>query len=571
MLIDGVSFLDGAVNENFVVPYSTEYDRLHPGTEPTMGEIIFQVDGNEPGLYIYTGTKWELAGTSSNFIEKLTFTGDVYNTDHSNVLRLSAIPNLVTGTYKSVAVDPTGRVTSGTNPTTLDGFGITDAVRSSMVPTGDATDTQLVLGKDSRLYDSRTPKAHTHLAIDISDFAPESTKIINNSLDLFKETIVTSINGQRGDVSIDVLSLELKEDKSNKGKPQGYASLDDTGRVPAEQLPTFVDDVLIFDNYDQFPDKPVSVGEVGKIYVDASTNKMWRWGLLPNETVKHYIPLITTPDNTPSNDVLLGGLNPLDSFIPTQKAVKTYVDAAALDLTDLVTTADQTNADNLAAAKTKIAEDLAAAKTDLTDKITTADQTNADNLAAAKTKIAEDLAAAKTDLTDKITTAAQTNAGDLAAAKTKIAEDLAAAKTDLTDKITTAAQTNADDLAAAKTALEGQIGTLTSTIGSSVVSSINGKIGVLTKIELADTNGIVDTSNKLLTALLPSFNGDVTSVADVITLNDINGLVAGKFDRVDVNSKGQVTSGVVFDVLPVSVRRRNGDVQNGKLQLNTVV
>lgn len=35
------------------------------------------------------------------------------------------------GTYKSVTVDAKGRVTAGTNPTTLDGYGITDAVSTS--------------------------------------------------------------------------------------------------------------------------------------------------------------------------------------------------------------------------------------------------------------------------------------------------------------------------------------------------------------------------------------------------------------------------------------------------------
>ena len=38
-----------------------------------------------------------------------------------------------TGTYKSVTVDTYGRVTAGTNPTTLSGYGITDAVSSSSV------------------------------------------------------------------------------------------------------------------------------------------------------------------------------------------------------------------------------------------------------------------------------------------------------------------------------------------------------------------------------------------------------------------------------------------------------
>jgi phage-related tail fiber protein len=38
---------------------------------------------------------------------------------------------VTTGTYKSVTVDTYGRVTAGTNPTTLSGYGITDALSSS--------------------------------------------------------------------------------------------------------------------------------------------------------------------------------------------------------------------------------------------------------------------------------------------------------------------------------------------------------------------------------------------------------------------------------------------------------
>lgn len=45
------------------------------------------------------------------------------------------------GTYKSVTTDQYGRITAGTNPTTLDGFGITDAVNIAQlgVPSGVAT------------------------------------------------------------------------------------------------------------------------------------------------------------------------------------------------------------------------------------------------------------------------------------------------------------------------------------------------------------------------------------------------------------------------------------------------
>lgn len=45
------------------------------------------------------------------------------------------------------------------------------------------------------------------------------------------------------------------------------------GKVPASQLPSFVDDVLEYSAKANFP----SNGESGKIYVDLSTNLTWRW------------------------------------------------------------------------------------------------------------------------------------------------------------------------------------------------------------------------------------------------------------------------------------------------------
>ncbi len=64
-----------------------------------------------------------------------------------------------------------------------------------------------------------------------------------------------------------------KEDKTNKGVANGYAGLDATGKVPAAQLPSYVDDVLEFASLAGFP----GTGETGKIYVALDTNKTYRW------------------------------------------------------------------------------------------------------------------------------------------------------------------------------------------------------------------------------------------------------------------------------------------------------
>lgn len=62
-------------------------------------------------------------------------------------------------------------------------------------------------------------------------------------------------------------------DASLKGTNNGIAELDSSGKVPASQLPSYVDDVLEYSTEADFP----SAGETGKIYVDTTTNKTYRW------------------------------------------------------------------------------------------------------------------------------------------------------------------------------------------------------------------------------------------------------------------------------------------------------
>ena len=63
------------------------------------------------------------------------------------------------------------------------------------------------------------------------------------------------------------------EDVSKKGKAGGYASLGNDGKVPSSQLPSYVDDVLEFASKSKFP----SPGEQGKIYLDLATENIYRW------------------------------------------------------------------------------------------------------------------------------------------------------------------------------------------------------------------------------------------------------------------------------------------------------
>ncbi len=58
----------------------------------------------------------------------ITLSGDITGSGTSGITTALSTTGVVAGTYKQVTVDVKGRVSGGTNPTTLSGYGITDAV-----------------------------------------------------------------------------------------------------------------------------------------------------------------------------------------------------------------------------------------------------------------------------------------------------------------------------------------------------------------------------------------------------------------------------------------------------------
>jgi phage-related tail fiber protein len=87
------------------------------------------------------------AATATKFQTVRTFrvTGDVVapainfdGSDNVNLVAELSTTGVTVGTYRSVSVDAKGRVVSGTNPTTLAGYGILDAISSDHIGTGGA-------------------------------------------------------------------------------------------------------------------------------------------------------------------------------------------------------------------------------------------------------------------------------------------------------------------------------------------------------------------------------------------------------------------------------------------------
>ena len=116
------------------------------------------------------------------------------------------------------------------------------AAAKNVPSSGNASTTEVVMGDDTRLTDSRNAK-------DVYSWAKASTKPTYTASEV--GAIATTV----------------------KGVANGVAELDSAGKVPSSQLPSYVDDVIEVDDYAHLP----ITGESGKIYVTKDTDKTYRW------------------------------------------------------------------------------------------------------------------------------------------------------------------------------------------------------------------------------------------------------------------------------------------------------
>jgi hypothetical protein len=97
-------------------------------------------------------------------------------------------------------------------------------------------------------------------------------------------------------------------------KSQNYVALVD-GLIPASVLPSYVDDVLEYSTFSDFP----AVGETGKIYVTLDRNKTYRW------SGSVYVEIASSPGST---DVIAEGSQNL-YFTPARAAAASPVQSVA--------------------------------------------------------------------------------------------------------------------------------------------------------------------------------------------------------------------------------------------------
>lgn len=111
-----------------------QLDSYHANTGVSALTIpIRDVSGNIPGNITgnaATATKLQTSRTIS-LVGDATGSASFDGSANATITTTLSNSGVTAGTYKSVTVDGKGRVTAGSNPTTLAGFGITDAVQNA--------------------------------------------------------------------------------------------------------------------------------------------------------------------------------------------------------------------------------------------------------------------------------------------------------------------------------------------------------------------------------------------------------------------------------------------------------
>lgn len=171
-------------------------------------------------------------------------------------LVLANIASLTAGTYTKVTVDAKGRVTAGqtievSDLPSIPSTKVTGLGTAAAANTGAAQGNVPVVQADGKLLASLIP--------DLSGtYVP----------------VTTTINGKPLSAAVTLSAEDVGAvPATQKGQAGGVAELDSAGKVPAAQLPSYVDDVLEYDSQSDFPE----TGEDGKIYIAKDTNLTYRW------------------------------------------------------------------------------------------------------------------------------------------------------------------------------------------------------------------------------------------------------------------------------------------------------
>lgn len=150
--------------------------------------------------------------------------------------------------------------------TRLDAGATTEVAVENVLTSSSATNAlSAAMGK--KLNDEKVAKTTTVNGKPLSsNVTITSTNIINENDPSRQQTVTEALKSLSDNFSYYIPTAKI-------GQASGVAGLDSTGKVPSAQLPSYVDDVLEYNNRASFP----GTGESGKIYIAKDTNLTYRW------------------------------------------------------------------------------------------------------------------------------------------------------------------------------------------------------------------------------------------------------------------------------------------------------
>lgn len=369
----------------------------------------------------------------------------------------------------------------------------------------------------------------------------------NSSNNYFKGTsIVDAINKgdaavkaqvDRLDTKIDDVNEDLQDFKALKGQPNGLAELDSNGKVPASQLPSYVDDVM--DAYATYTVSPTGVLQNIQLYADA----------------EHETPIVGERDKIYVN-VTPGEVSYQFRWSGSQWV---HIDSNAIIIGDITGTAYD-------GGKGKAMENVVNSMPDNLLSTFQLDQTDVNNITISLTGVEKSggkyVQSTLADIT--ITPATNTVAGLMTGAeKLAINETLPDAIND--EKV--AREAAVKELKAKDTELQGNIDSLETALNQDITELRSTILKVNDKVGLTEANEMPDLSSTNYLADSPS------AISAAVTLDEKIGKLSRnenelwygvKFDLANSSSPDGVRTGnmEMHRTLPIQSKMRGCTINN---------
>lgn len=369
----------------------------------------------------------------------------------------------------------------------------------------------------------------------------------NSSNNYFKgSSIVDAINKgdaavkaqvDRLDTKIDDVNEDLQDFKALKGQPNGLAELDGNGKVPASQLPSYVDDVM--DAYATYTVSPTGVLQDIQLYADA----------------EHETPIVGERDKIYVN-VTPGEVSYQFRWSGSQWV---HIDSNAIIIGDITGTAYD-------GGKGKAMENVVNSMPDNLLSTFQLDQTDVNNITISLTGVEKSggkyVQSTLADIT--ITPATNTVAGLMTGAeKLAINETLPDAIND--EKV--ARENAVKELKAKDTELQGNIDSLETALNQDITELRSTILKVNDKVGLTEANEMPDLSSTNYLVSSPS------AISAAVTLDEEIGKLSRnenelwygvKFDLANSSSPDGVRTGnmEMHKTLPIQSKMRGCTISN---------